>query len=47
MKNYYLMKIKEYSSHAEALIGVGSVLNGKMASDAIEAGAKVCCKSRI
>lgn len=32
--------IKEYSSHAEALIGVGSVLNGKMASDAIEAGAK-------
>ncbi|MGG5460171.1 bifunctional 4-hydroxy-2-oxoglutarate aldolase/2-dehydro-3-deoxy-phosphogluconate aldolase [Clostridium sp. B9] len=32
--------IKEYSSHKEALIGVGSVLNGKMASDAIEAGAK-------
>ena len=32
--------IKEYSSHAEALIGVGSVLNGKMAYDAIEAGAK-------
>ncbi|ELC8387498.1 bifunctional 4-hydroxy-2-oxoglutarate aldolase/2-dehydro-3-deoxy-phosphogluconate aldolase [Clostridium perfringens] len=32
--------IKEYSSHAETLIGVGSVLNGKMASDAIEAGAK-------
>ncbi len=32
--------IKEYSSHAEALIGVGSVLNGKMASDAIESGAK-------
>ena len=32
--------IKEYSSHAEALIGVGSVLNGEMASDAIEAGAK-------
>lgn len=32
--------IKEYSSHAEALIGVGSVLNAKMASDAIEAGAK-------
>ena len=32
--------IKAYSSHAEALIGVGSVLNGKMASDAIEAGAK-------
>lgn len=32
--------IKEYSSHAEVLIGVGSVLNGKMASDAIEAGAK-------
>lgn len=32
--------IKEYSSHTEALIGVGSVLNGKMASDAIEAGAK-------
>ncbi|EHA1006374.1 bifunctional 4-hydroxy-2-oxoglutarate aldolase/2-dehydro-3-deoxy-phosphogluconate aldolase [Clostridium perfringens] len=32
--------IKEYSSHAEALIGVGSVLNGKMAFDAIEAGAK-------
>lgn len=32
--------IKEYSSHAEALIGVGSVLNVKMASDAIEAGAK-------
>ena len=32
--------IKEYTSHTEALIGVGSVLNGKMASDAIEAGAK-------
>lgn len=32
--------IKEYSSHTEALIGVGSVLNSKMASDAIEAGAK-------
>lgn len=32
--------IKEYSSHTEALIGVGSVLNTKMASDAIEAGAK-------
>ena len=32
--------IKEYSSHSEALIGVGSVLNAKMASDAIEAGAK-------
>lgn len=32
--------IKEYSTHPEALIGVGSVLNGKMASDAIEAGAK-------
>ena len=32
--------IKEYSSHEEALIGVGSVLNAKMASDAIEAGAK-------
>lgn len=32
--------IKEYSSHKEALIGVGSVLNAKMASDAIEAGAK-------
>lgn len=32
--------IKEYNSHAEALIGVGSVLNAKMASDAIEAGAK-------
>lgn len=32
--------IKEYSSHPEALIGVGSVLNGKMAADAIEAGAK-------
>ena len=32
--------IKEYSSHTEALIGVGSVLNAKMASDAIEAGAK-------
>ena len=32
--------IKQYSSHAEALIGVGSVLNGKMALDAIEAGAK-------
>ena len=32
--------IKEYSSHEEALIGVGSVLNGKMASEAIEAGAK-------
>ena len=27
-------------SHEEALIGVGSVLNAKMASDAIEAGAK-------
>lgn len=32
--------IREYSSNSEALIGVGSVLNGKMASDAIEAGAK-------
>lgn len=32
--------IKEYSSHTEALIGVGSVLNAKMAFDAIEAGAK-------
>ncbi len=32
--------IKKYSSHTEALIGVGSVLNAKMASDAIEAGAK-------
>lgn len=32
--------IKEYSLHEEALIGVGSVLNAKMASDAIEAGAK-------
>ena len=32
--------IKEYSSHTEALIGVGSVLNAKMASEAIEAGAK-------
>ncbi|WP_196000899.1 bifunctional 4-hydroxy-2-oxoglutarate aldolase/2-dehydro-3-deoxy-phosphogluconate aldolase [Clostridium sp. 1001271B_151109_B4] len=32
--------IKEYSSHTEALIGVGSVLNAKMACDAIEAGAK-------
>lgn len=32
--------IKEYSSHEEVLIGVGSVLNAKMASDAIEAGAK-------
>ena len=32
--------IKEYSSRTEALIGVGSVLNAKMASDAIEAGAK-------
>lgn len=32
--------IREYSSNEEALIGVGSVLNGKMASDAIEAGAK-------
>ncbi len=32
--------IKEYSSHTEVLIGVGSVLNAKMASDAIEAGAK-------
>lgn len=32
--------IKEYSSHSKALIGVGSVLNAKMASDAIEAGAK-------
>lgn len=32
--------IRDYSSNSEALIGVGSVLNGKMASDAIEAGAK-------
>lgn len=32
--------IKEYSLNDEALIGVGSVLNGKMASDAIKAGAK-------
>ena len=32
--------IREYSSREDALIGVGSVLNGKMASDAIEAGAK-------
>lgn len=32
--------IKEYSSNEEALIGVGSVLNSKMAVDAIEAGAK-------
>lgn len=32
--------IKEYSLREDALIGVGSVLNGKMASDAIEAGAK-------
>ncbi|MBQ6820695.1 MAG: bifunctional 4-hydroxy-2-oxoglutarate aldolase/2-dehydro-3-deoxy-phosphogluconate aldolase [Clostridium sp.] len=32
--------IKEYSNHPEALIGVGSVLNAKMAADAIEAGAK-------
>lgn len=32
--------IKEYSKNSDALIGVGSVLNGKMASDAIEAGAK-------
>lgn len=32
--------IKEYSSNEEALVGVGSVLNGKMASDAILSGAK-------
>ncbi len=32
--------IKEWSEHKEALIGVGSVLNGKMAYDAIQAGAK-------
>lgn len=32
--------IREYSSNEETLVGVGSVLNGKMASDAIEAGAK-------
>ncbi|ASW43589.1 bifunctional 4-hydroxy-2-oxoglutarate aldolase/2-dehydro-3-deoxy-phosphogluconate aldolase [Clostridium isatidis] len=32
--------IKEYKDREEALIGVGSVLNGKMALDAIEAGAK-------
>ena len=32
--------IEKYSEHEEALIGVGSVLNGKMAMDAIEAGAK-------
>lgn len=32
--------IREYRDHEEALIGVGSVLNGKMASDAINAGAK-------
>ena len=32
--------IKEYSTRENAIIGVGSVLNGKMASDAILAGAK-------
>lgn len=32
--------IKEYSSNEDALVGVGSVLNAKMATDAIEAGAK-------
>lgn len=32
--------IKEYSSREDALIGVGSVLNAKMATDSIEAGAK-------
>lgn len=32
--------IKEYSTNDDALIGVGSVLNQKMAEDAINAGAK-------
>lgn len=32
--------IREYKDNEEALIGVGSVLNGAMASDAIKAGAK-------
>lgn len=32
--------IREFSKHEDAFIGVGSVLNGKMAADAIEAGAK-------
>lgn len=32
--------IKEYSSQEDLLVGVGSVLNKKMALDAIEAGAK-------
>lgn len=32
--------IKEWSSREDCLIGVGSVLNGKMAYDAIDAGAK-------
>lgn len=32
--------INEYSTREDALIGVGSVLNGKMAADAILAGAK-------
>lgn len=32
--------IEKWSTHSEALIGVGSVLNGKMAYDAIKAGAK-------
>lgn len=32
--------IREYKDREDALIGVGSVLNGKMALDAIEAGAK-------
>ncbi len=32
--------IKKYSSNENTLVGAGSVLNGKMASDAIKAGAK-------
>ena len=34
-------------NYPEALVGVGSVLNGKMAKDAIDAGASICSKSRI
>ena len=32
--------IAEYKDHEDALIGVGSVLNGQMAKDSILAGAK-------
>ena len=32
--------ISEYKDHEDAIIGIGSVLNGKMAKDAILAGAR-------